>query len=74
MKPNVSLNSFREKKYNKVFLKLPSKSNITISEQPFFEAELSKKGKFTKNKKFFRFFEDCILLYSVNKLQVVFYM
>lgn len=64
---NIPLESLKEKKISKVFTKIPKKALITFPlNPPLFECELIKKGKITKNKRYFKFYSDFILFYAVK--------
>ena len=61
-----SIDSLREKTYKKVFIKSVKKDIPVPEESPIFEIELIKKGKITKNKRFFKFYNDKCLFFQVN--------
>jgi len=50
---------------NKVFLKAQTQFIHLPEESPLLSLELIKKGKLTKNKRFFTFFNDRIIYYKV---------
>jgi len=65
-KPVKSLDSIREKTYKKVFIKSIKKDIPLPDETPLFELELIKKGKLTKNKRFFKFYNDKCIFFKVH--------
>ncbi len=61
-----TFDSLREKSYKKVFLK-SVKKDIPQPEDPvLFDLELVKKGKLTKNKRYFKFYNDKCIFFQVN--------
>lgn len=67
-KAGKTLDSLKEKTYKKVFLKSVKKDTLVPEEAPIIEIELIKKGKITKNKRFFKFYNDKCIFFQVKSL------
>lgn len=65
-KTHKTLNSLKEKTYKKVFLKSVKKDVLPPEEPALYELELIKKGKLTKNKRLFRFYDDKCIFFQVH--------
>lgn len=63
----VNLDGLKEPHPSLVFQKIPKKANFLLpQEPPLYECELMKKGKLTKNKRFFVFYQNKCLFFQVN--------
>lgn len=63
----ASLDSLRDPNPSLVFQKIPKKTNFMLPQEPhLYECELVKKGKLTKNKRYFVFFPNKCLFFQVS--------
>lgn len=63
----ISLDSLKDPHSTLVFQKIPKKANFVLpQETPFYECELIKKGKLTKNKRYFVFYNNKCLFFQVK--------
>ena len=62
-----NLDSLRDHNSTLIFQKIPKKTNFALPvETPLYECELLKKGKLTKNKRFFVFYPNKCLFFQVS--------
>ena len=61
-----TFDSLREKSYKKVFLKSVKKDTPHPDDPVMFDLELIKKGKLTKNKRYFKFYNDKCIFFQVK--------
>ena len=62
----ANLESLRDPASSVVFQKIPKKTNFMLpQETPLYECELVKKGKLTKNKRYFIFYPSKCLFFQV---------
>lgn len=63
----TSLDTLKDPNPTLVFQKIPKKTSFALpAEQPLYECELVKKGKLTKNKRYFMFYPTKCLFFQVN--------
>ena len=63
----TSLDTLKDPNATLVFQKIPKKTSFALpAEPPLYECELVKKGKLTKNKRYFMFYPTKCLFFQVN--------